>query len=98
MAKKKAKLTPVRAYLSPEQPSEAAIIEFVSSAVRMRSSATVRAMLCLAWAQMEKLDRETFEAMFPGNKFSTFERIRRSNAASQEADSLVQIPPSPKVK
>lgn len=93
---RKTQLRQVRAYLNPEQPEEAAICEFVEKAVRMRSGAAVRAMLRLAWAQMQTFERGQFEAHFPDHRFQTFERIRRS--ASPEADSPVSIPPSPKIK
>ncbi|WJS87245.1 hypothetical protein [Paracoccus sp. TOH] len=101
MAKRgrKAQLRHVKTYLNPESEVEAGISEFVDSAVRMRSSAAVRAMLTIAWERMQDFDRAEFDRHFSSShNYSTFERVRSKHHASIEADSLLSNPPTPKIK
>lgn len=101
MAKRgrKVQLRQVRTYLNPESEVEKAISEFVAGAVRMRTSVALRVMLTIAWEKMQDFDRAEFDRHFAAShRFSTFERIRSKQDASNEADSLLSNPPTPKLK
>lgn len=92
-------LVQVKTYLNPQSTTEAEISEFVGSAMRMRGSTAVRAMLSIAWTQMQQFDREEFEQHFKGShNFTAFGRLRAKHKASIEADSLLIHPPTPKLK
>ena len=96
---RKAALRHLKTYLNPEIEVEAAISNFVDGAVRMRSSAAVRLMLTIAWEQMQGFNRAEFERHFSAtHNFATFERLRSKQKASNEADSLLSNPPTPKIK
>lgn len=96
---RKVQLRQAKAYLNPESENEAAISEFIETAVRMRSSAAMRAMLLIAWDRMCTFDRAEFDRHFSqSHNFSTFERIRSKRHASTGTDSLVSNPPTPKIK
>jgi hypothetical protein len=92
-------LLQVKTYLNPQSVTEAEISEFIGTAMRMRGSTALRAMLSIAWKQMQQFDREEFEQHFKGShNFTAFERLRAKHTASIEADSLLIHPPTPKLK
>jgi len=96
---RKSELRQSRTYLNPESEIEAAISEFIDKSVRMRGSHSMRAMLVIAWEQMQGFDRAEFDRHFKGShNFSVFERIRLKQEASTGADSLLSNPPTPKLK
>lgn len=96
---RKAELRQTKTYLNPESEVEAAIIEFIGGSVRMRNSLTIRAMLAIAWEQMQHFGRDDFDRHFyASHNFTSFERIRSKHDASTGTDSLLSNPPTPKLK
>ena len=92
-------LLQIKTYLNPQSLTEAEISDFIGAAMRQRGSAAVRAMLSIAWTQMQQFHREEFEQHFKGShNFTAFERLRAKHKASLEADSLLIHPPTPKLK
>lgn len=96
---RKSELRQLRTYLHPESEIDTAISDFIDKSVRMRGSHAMRAMLVIAWQQMQGFDRAEFDRHFKGShNFSVFEKIRSKQEASTGADSLLSNPPTPKLK
>lgn len=55
--------------------TEAEISEFIGTAMRMGSTA-LRAMLSIAWGQIQQFNREEFEQHFKGSHAVTFNKRR----------------------